>query len=87
MLKDVAKALHLSESRAGHAVKEACGATFVELLTQARLRSAAGLLRHTSLPVKDIALRSGFEDVSHFHAVFKAHFKATPHKYRKSTEG
>lgn len=83
-LVDLARALHLSESRAGHAVKEACGATFISLLTQARLRTAAGLLRHTSLPIRDVATRSGFDDVSHFHAVFRRHFKATPSQHRKS---
>jgi len=83
-LKDVARVLHLSESRAGHAVKEACGETFISLLTQARLRTAAGLLRHTSLPIRDVATRSGFDDVSHFHAVFRRYFKVTPRQHRKS---
>jgi len=83
-LSDVARALHLSESRAGHAVKEACGATFISLLTQARLRTAAGLLRHTTLSIRDVAARSGFDDVSHFHAVFRRHFKSTPRQHRKS---
>lgn len=83
-LKDLARVLHLSESRAGHAVKEACGETFIALLTQARLRTAAGLLRHTSLSVRDVATRSGFDDVSHFHAVFRRYFKVTPREHRRS---
>lgn len=82
-LADLAEFLKLSESRAAHAVKEVTGQTFVALLTEARLRSAAGLLRHTSLAVPDVALRSGFNDLSHFHRAFKKRFATTPHRYRK----
>ncbi len=82
-LQDLARHLHLSESRAGHAIKEACGAPFVKLLSAARLRTAAGLLRHSNLSVLDIAGRSGFNDVSHFHHEFRKQFGTTPHRYRR----
>ena len=85
-LADLAEALHLSESRAGHAVKEACGETFLKLLTEARLRTAASLLNHTALPILDVALRSGFGEVSHFHRSFRERFRMTPLKYRKQCE-
>jgi AraC-like DNA-binding protein len=85
-LADLAKELHISESRAGHAIKEACGKSFIKLVTEARLRQAAGLLRHSSLAVPEIASRSGFGDLSHFHHIFRRHFKTTPHRYRKQAE-
>jgi AraC-like DNA-binding protein len=85
-LADLAELLHLSESRAGHAVKEACGQTFSKLINEARLRTASGLLQHTNLSVLEIALRSGFEEISHFHRCFRARFKTTPLQYRKQSE-
>ncbi|MBI3829469.1 MAG: helix-turn-helix domain-containing protein [Planctomycetes bacterium] len=85
-LADLAERLNLSESRAAHAVKEVCGSTFVALLTEARLRTATGLLRHTNLGVLEIALRSGFGDASRFHRCFRARFKTTPLQYRKRAE-
>jgi AraC-like DNA-binding protein len=85
-LADLARQLHLSESRATHAVKESCGATFIDLLTESRLRTAASLLVHTSLAVLEIALRSGFAEVSHFHRCFRARFKVSPLQYRKQAE-
>jgi AraC-like DNA-binding protein len=85
-LADLAELLHLSESRAGHAVKEACGETFSKLIVEARLRTAAGLLQHTALPVLEVSLRSGFEEISHFHRCFRARFKTTPLQYRKQAE-
>jgi AraC-like DNA-binding protein len=85
-LADLAERLHLSESRATHAVRETCGATFVDLLTEARLRTASALLTHTSLPVLEVALRSGFAEVSHFHRCFRSRFNVTPLQYCKQAE-
>ncbi len=85
-LADLAHRLHLSESRAGHAVKQACGESFMEILTDARLKTAAGLLRHTNLTVEEVAGKSGFRNLSHFHRVFKGRFSMTPHKYRSASE-
>jgi AraC-like DNA-binding protein len=82
-IADVAAALKLSTSRTPHAVKEACGRTFVELLTEARLRTAASLLLHTDYSVLDVALRSGFGDVSQLHRVFRRRFRISPLRYRK----
>lgn len=85
-LEDLAEVLHLSESRAGHAVREACGKTFLKLLTEARLRTAAGLLQHTNVPVLEVGLRSGFGEISHFHRSFRTRFKLSPLQYRKQSE-
>ena len=85
-LEDLAEVLHLSESRAGHAVKEACGRTFLKLLVEARLRTAAGLLQHTNISILDTALRSGFGEISHFHRSFRDRFKMTPLQFRKQSE-
>lgn len=81
-LSDLAEYLHISESRAGHAVREACGQSFIELLTEARLKTAASLLRHSSLSVLEVATRSGFGDISNFHHAFRRRFRITPHQYR-----
>ena len=85
-LIDLARQMHLSEDRTGHAVKQACGESFIELLIQARLRTAAGLLRHTDMSVSQVALASGFGNLSHFHSVFRRRMNTTPHRYRSQTE-
>ena len=84
-LGDLARVLHLSKDRAGHAVHEATGQTFSGLLAAARVRLACSLLRHSALPVTDVALRSGFGDVAHFHRVFRKTVGTTPGRYRRVT--
>lgn len=85
-LADLARYLHLSEHRTGHAVKQACGQSFVELLIRARLRTAAGLLRHTDMAIAQVAQASGFRNLSHFHNIFRQRMKTTPHRYRSQSE-
>ncbi|MCB0062765.1 MAG: helix-turn-helix domain-containing protein [Caldilineaceae bacterium] len=82
-LSDLATKLGLSESRVAHVVKESCGKSFGTLLTEARVRSAATLLRHARLSVTEVALQCGFSDPSRFHKVFKEHTGMTPMAYRK----
>lgn len=82
-LTDLAKFLGLSESRAGHAVRECCGQSFVEMLNAARLQTAQSLLEFTNLSVLEVAARSGFGDLSHFHSIFRRAHRQTPLQYRK----
>jgi AraC-like DNA-binding protein len=86
-IADLARRLGLSASRAGHAVRESCGRTFRELLIDARLRTAAGLLRHSGLGVPEVARRAGFANLSYFHRCFRRHFRLTPRRYRLQAEG
>jgi AraC-like DNA-binding protein len=81
-LADLAAELGLSPGRAAHVVRAECGASFVQLLTDARLDHAAGLLRHSALDITAVALASGFGDVSHFHRRFRRRFAATPLAWR-----
>ena len=82
-LADLARQLGLSEGRASHAIGESCGATFQELVIQARLRTAMGLLRHSGLSVQEIALRSGFNSSRQLHRLFQRETGTSPLQYRK----
>lgn len=81
----LAEHLSLSESRTTHLVRELFGCTYVQLLCQMRLRTAASLLRNSSLSVLEICLSSGFQDLSHFHRVFLKRFGMTPLQFRKGS--
>lgn len=83
-LDDLADALGLSPSRTSHLVSELFGRPWAALLAERRGEAAAALLRHTDLPVAQVALRSGHGDLSHFHAAFRARFGITPAAYRRA---
>jgi len=85
-LEDLADELGLTESRTSHVVRETCGRTFKQMLVEARLRTSMGLLRHSGMQVSEIAARSGFDDLRHFHRLFKRQTGQTPHRYRRTSE-
>lgn len=83
-LPELAAHLGLSVDRARHAARQACGMGFSRMLAEERLASAAQLLRHTDLPVAEVAARSGFGSVAHFHARFRARWRVTPAAMRRA---
>ncbi len=85
-LVDLAAHLHLSVSRTAHLVRETCGMSFCGLVREERLRQAAGLLRCTDLSILEVALRSGFSDLSHFHRLFRRRFQISPRQYRRQRD-
>jgi len=84
-LKSLAEELHVSESRAGHLVKQLFSMPFSELLGQFRLKTAAELLSSSDMPVSEIAFKAGFNDQNYFSRRFKRAFGVSPLRYRKAT--
>ena len=64
-------------------MRDSCNTTFIALLTEIRLRTAAGLLRHSDLPLERIIADAGFGNRAHFHARFRTAFGITPGSYRR----
>jgi AraC family transcriptional regulator len=62
--------------------KAVTGVTPHQWLLRARLRAAAEKLAVTKIPVTEIALDVGFEDLSNFTRTFRAEFGASPRQYR-----
>ena len=62
-------------------------ANFQTLLQEERLKVAAKLLRETAMSVEEIVRAVGYENKTHFHALFRAACGMTPHAYRKRLRG
>jgi AraC-like DNA-binding protein len=84
-LDELARHLGVSPARAGHAVREACGTSFLALLTAQRLATAEQLLRETALPVEAVARAAGFADASRFHRCFRERHGQTPAAFRQGS--
>ncbi len=66
-----------------HMFKSYCGVSPKQYLIRKRLETAERLLETTKIPVSDVALQSGFDNLSMFSFIFKKHTKLTPSEYRK----
>lgn len=56
-----------------------------DYIKNVRMEVAARLLRETSLPVSDIAVKTGFSSTKYFSKVFKEHFNVSPREYKETT--
>jgi AraC-like DNA-binding protein len=82
-LADAAKLLHLSPSRASHAVKEACGRPFKALLLGERLLRARSLLLASEMKLEAVAQATGFANCHYFHRAFKKAYGESPGAFRR----
>jgi AraC-like DNA-binding protein len=83
-LDSLAAAAQLSPFSYLRTFEQLTGATPHQLLLRARLRRAAIRLETESSRVIDVALSSGFGDVSNFNKSFRAEFGVTPTQYRRA---
>lgn len=81
-VEDALSICHLSRSHFHALFKEETGQTFVEYLSSLRCQRAGELLVRTDLPILDIALQCGFNNLSHFYHVFKREKGVTPRHFR-----
>ncbi|HIR26099.1 MAG TPA: response regulator [Candidatus Egerieimonas faecigallinarum] len=63
-------------------IKKTSGQSFSELLQELRLKRARELLRESDERIGDIALKTGYNDVSYFISTFKKKTGVTPKEWR-----
>lgn len=83
-LTELSEHFHLSEKYISRYFKEHFHLTLSQYTNYLRLSHAKHLLETTSLPITEIALRSGFANVSYFIRSFKECYGVSPLKYRNS---
>lgn len=82
-LEDAAQATGLSRRQFTELFRKITNQSWKEYLQKLRLSHARDLLAQTDKSVVAVAFESGFEDLSHFHRVFKQAFALSPLAYRK----
>jgi AraC-like DNA-binding protein len=85
-LDALAREASLSRFHFVRAFARATGLTPHRYLLRTRLRRAAVRLATNDARVVDVAMASGFRDVSNFNHAFRAEFGMTPRGYRQSAE-
>ena len=79
----IAQNCNMSVSHFRAVFKRQTGLTVRDFIIQTRLVMAAHLLRNTNNSVLDIALESGFGQISCFNRIFRREFGETPTAFRK----
>ncbi len=79
----LAEKFHFSPQYLSKRFKEMYNVTVMNYVTQSRMEKAGTLLKHTELPVLEIAAAVGYEDDNYFGKVFRKHYGASPTQYRK----
>ncbi len=83
-LRELAASVNLSLSRLHHLFKAETGTTPAQYLRRLRMERARELLGSSSLSVKQVLMRVGARDRSHFEREFKRIYGLTPTQYRTS---
>jgi AraC-like DNA-binding protein len=81
-MKVLAQELGVSYSWFRHTFTEHTGLSPHQYLLELRLVRARSLLAETDLPVKEIALQTGFEDELYFSRLFRQKLNVTPSQWR-----
>ena len=83
-LETIAAEYNISISYLTHIFKEITGASVMRYLLLIRIREAQRYLTQTTLPVKEIAKKCGFNDASNFGRTFRKETGCAPQKYRQT---
>lgn len=82
-VKEVANELYISESYLTKLFKQEITITFIDYLTQVRIRNSIELLRNINLPIYEISDRVGYKDYRYYSQVFKKLIGISPKEYQK----
>ncbi|WP_019635306.1 response regulator [Paenibacillus fonticola] len=82
-IEHLAEQVYISPNYLRTIFKERTGSTILEFITQVRMDRALDLLRSSPLKIHEIAARIGYENTSHFCAIFLKFIGMTPNQYRQ----
>lgn len=82
-VKEYANLLNVSAKTLTNCVYESSHSTPLSLINERIVLEAKRQLLHSSLKVKEIAFRLGFEDPSYFVKFFKRHVGCLPAEFRE----
>ncbi|MFM1913953.1 MAG: Xylan 1,4-beta-xylosidase [Bacteroidota bacterium] len=85
-LDEAAHLANMTETAFCRYLKKVTRKTFIEIVTDFRIKFACEQLKNTEKSVLEICFESGFGNVSHFNKIFKKNRNQTPLQFRKTTQ-
>lgn len=81
-ITQIANTVSISESECLRCFKSTIRTTPIQYVRQYRIQRACQLLKSTQIPITEIALMCGFQDLSYFTKTFKESKNVTPTQFR-----
>ncbi|HVI40037.1 MAG TPA: helix-turn-helix domain-containing protein [Anaerovoracaceae bacterium] len=81
-LTDVANHVNISPAYFSQLFHQETGESFIDFLTNARMKRARNLLNNTAMRSSEIALACGYNDPNYFSKVFRKLFGVSPREYK-----
>lgn len=85
-LQQVAGFVHVNPNHFSEVFKRETGCTYIEFVTQERMKRAVDILQGTQTKVSDVARRVGYEDIKYFTQQFKKYTGRTPSEFRQGNK-
>ncbi|WP_404330155.1 response regulator [Mesobacillus maritimus] len=85
-LEEVAEVVNLSPQYFSKTFKERAGSSFIDYLTELRVKRAKELIRSRQKSVKEVCFHVGYKDPNYFSRVFKKYTGTSPSDYRQSIQ-
>ena len=82
-LEDVARDIKVSASYLSRVLKQETGTSFIDYLTQVRVKMAIQLMTDPSMKIYEIAERVGYNSQHYFSTAFKKVLGVSPVEYKK----
>ena len=83
-LSNVADKFYVSPGHLGFLFKKTFGTSYNNYVNRIRMKHACDMLVSSDMPIREIALKSGYNSQEHFFYTFNKHFGCTPLTYRLS---
>ena len=82
--ESVAAHFYISPNYMTRLLKKHTGMTYIQMVQAQKLGHAATMLRHSELPITEIAHECGYENIGFFYKKFEAAYGCKPSQYRTS---
>lgn len=85
-LGNLAEKLYVTQSYLSREFKKNTGYSMVKFITNRRIREARELLRNTDMSITEVAISVGYNNITHFNAMFKKEIGISPKEFRRQMQ-